>query len=179
MKKLFVILVALLCCSATVFAQNKGDKYIGGNLGLTIQAASSNYGDSAAAAGLAITPEFGIFVANNAKLGVGLGYELTGGTHTVMLVPNFAYYVRLCDGLYYTPGLELGFAMAAAEGIAIPGFVCGLHLFSLEFRPSQHFGFSANLMSFDFAALSKSGLTASAANFSLGVNPNVAFKYYF
>ena len=179
MKKLFVILVALLCCSATVFAQNKGDKYIGGNLGLAIQTASSNYGDSAAAAGVAITPEFGIFVADNAKLGVSLGYELTAGTHTIKLAPNFAYYVRLCDGLYYMPVLKLGFAMAAAEGIVIPGVVCGMDLFSLEFRPSQHFGFSANLLSFDFTALGKSGFTASAVNFSLGVNPTVAFKYYF
>ena len=63
----------------------------------------------------------------------------------------------------HTPGLELGFALAAMDGLSLPGFAMALHLFTLEFRPTEHFGFSANLLSLDFAALSKNGITASTA----------------
>lgn len=179
MKRFLTLLVAVLLCSSAAFAQNKGDKYIGGNIGLTIQSAGTSDGDGGVAAGIGFAPEFGYFVGKNFRLGASIGYELSAGTHTFTIAPNFAYYARLCDGLYYTPGLSVGFALAAAEGMAIPGFALGLELFSLEFRPSEHFGFSANLVSLNVVALSKYGVTMGGVGFNLGVNPTVSFKYYF
>lgn len=169
MKRFFIIVVAILLGCSVVSAQQKGDKYFGGMAGIAIQA-----GDGVGA-GFIIQPEFGGFVADKCKLGISAGYAISGGIHTFTLTPNFSYYVRLCDNVYYTPGIEAGFAMAAASGAVAAGVGVGLQLFSMEFRPTKHFGFTANLVSLNFV-----GMEGSAAiNFDLGVNPTVGLKYYF
>ncbi len=178
MKKFLVILVAMTLCSSAAFAQNKGDKYIGGYTGVAIQSVGIE-GENATAAGFAIEPEFGYFVANRLKIGASVGYSISSGTHTFTLCPTIAYYIPLCDGLYYTPGLEVGLVIGSSEGFTMPGVGLAAHLFTLEFRPTEHFGFSANLVSLDMAVLTKSGITASAVDFNLCVNPTVGFKYYF
>ena len=169
MKRFFIIVVAILLGCSVVSAQQKGDKYFGGMTGIAIQA-----GDGVGA-GFIIQPEFGGFVADKCKLGISAGYAISGGIHTFTLTPNFSYYVRLCDNVYYTPGIEAGLAMAAARGAVAAGVGVGLQLFSMEFRPTKHFGFTANLVSLNFV-----GMEGSAAiNFDLGVNPTVGLKYYF
>ena len=169
MKRFFIVVVAILLGCSVVSAQQKGDKYFGGMTGIAIQA-----GDGVGA-GFIIQPEFGGFVADKCKLGISAGYAISGGIHTFTLTPNFSYYVRLCDNVYYTPGIEAGFAMAAAEGAVAAGVGVGLQLFSMEFRPTKHFGFTANLVSLNFV-----GMEGSAAiNFDLGVNPTVGIRYYF
>lgn len=169
MKRFFIVVVAILLGCSVVSAQQKGDKYFGGMTGIAIQA-----GDGVGA-GFIIQPEFGGFVADKCKLGISAGYAISGGIHTFTLTPNFSYYIRLCDNVYYTPGIEAGFAMAAAGGAVAAGVGVGLQLFSMEFRPTKHFGFTANLISLNFV-----GMEGSAAiNFDLGVNPTVGLKYYF
>ena len=169
MKRFFIVVVAILLGCNVVSAQQKGDKYFGGMTGIAIQA-----GDGVGA-GFIIQPEFGGFVDDKCKLGISAGYAISGGIHTFTLTPNFSYYVRLCDNVYYTPGIEAGFAMAAARGAVAAGVGVGLQLFSMEFRPTKHFGFTANLVSLNFV-----GMEGSAAiNFDLGVNPTVGLRYYF
>lgn len=169
MKRIFIVVVAILLGCSVVSAQQKGDKYFGGMTGIAIQA-----GDGVGA-GFIIQPEFGGFVADKCKLGISAGYAISGGIHTITLTPNFSYYIRLCDNVYYTPGIEAGFAMAAAEGAVAAGVGVGLQLFSMEFRPTKHFGFTANLVSLNFVGMEG----AAAINFDLGVNPTVGLKYYF
>jgi hypothetical protein len=169
MKRFFIVVVAILLGCSVVSAQQKGDKYFGGMTGIAIQA-----GDGVGA-GFIIQPEFGGFVADKCKLGISAGYAISGGIHTFTLTPNFSYYVRLCDNVYYTPGIEAGFAMAAAEGAVAAGVGVGLQLFSMEFRPTKHFGFTANLVSLNFVGMEG----AAAINFDLGVNPTVGLRYYF
>lgn len=169
MKRFFIVVVAILLGCSVVSAQQKGDKYFGGMTGIAIQA-----GDGVGA-GFIIQPEFGGFVADKCKLGISAGYAISGGIHTFTLTPNFSYYVRLCDNVYYTPGIEAGFAMAAAGGAVAAGVGVGLQLFSMEFRPTKHFGFTANLVSLNFVGMEG----AAAINFDLGVNPTVGLKYYF
>jgi hypothetical protein len=169
MKRFFIIVVAILLGCSAVSAQQKGDKYFGGMTGIAIQA-----GDGVGA-GFIIQPEFGGFVADKCKLGISAGYAISGGIHTFTLTPNFSYYVRLCDNVYYTPGIEAGFAMAAAEGAVAAGVGVGLQLFSMEFRPTKHFGFTANLVSLNFVGMEGSAVI----NFDLGVNPTVGLRYYF
>ena len=169
MKRFFIVVVAILLGCSVVSAQQKGDKYFGGMTGIAIQA-----GDGVGA-GFIIQPEFGGFVADKCKLGISAGYAISGGIHTFTLTPNFSYYIRLCDNVYYTPGIEAGLAMAAARGAVAAGVGVGLQLFSMEFRPTKHFGFTANLVSLNFV-----GMEGSAAiNFDLGVNPTVGIRYYF
>lgn len=169
MKRFFIVVVAILLGCSVVSAQQKGDKYFGGMTGIAIQA-----GDGVGA-GFIIQPEFGGFVADKCKLGISAGYAISGGIHTFTLTPNFSYYIRLCDNVYYTPGIEAGFAMAAAGGAVAAGVGVGLQLFSMEFRPTKHFGFTANLVSLNFVGMEG----AAAINFDLGVNPTVGLKYYF
>jgi hypothetical protein len=169
MKRFFIVAVAILLGCSVVSAQQKGDKYFGGMTGIAIQA-----GDGVGA-GFIIQPEFGGFVADKCKLGISAGYAISGGIHTFTLTPNFSYYIRLCDNVYYTPGIEAGFAMAAAEGAVAAGVGVGLQLFSMEFRPTKHFGFTANLVSLNFVGMEG----AAAINFDLGVNPTVGLRYYF
>ena len=169
MKRFFIVVVAILLGCSVVSAQQKGDKYFGGMTGIAIQA-----GDGVGA-GFIIQPEFGGFVADKCKLGISAGYAISGGIHTFTLTPNFSYYIRLCDNVYYIPGIEAGFAMAAAGGAVAAGVGVGLQLFSMEFRPTKHFGFTANLVSLNFVGMEG----AAAINFDLGVNPTVGLKYYF
>jgi hypothetical protein len=178
MKKFFVIAVALMLCSSAVFAQNKGDKYIGGYAGVALQTQSID-GESATGAGFAIQPEFGYFVADRLKIGASIGYGIESGINALTITPNISYYARLCDGLYYTPGVELGLALGFAEGYTLPGFGFSANLGTLEFRPTEHFGFSANLFSLTFVVMSMEGITSSSVNVNLGVTPSVGFKYYF
>lgn len=170
MKRLLIVAAALLLGCSAASAQSKGDIYLGGMTGVAIQA-----GDGGVGAGFTIQPEFGGFVADRCKLGISIGYAVSGGIHSLTACPNFSYYVRLCDNVYYTPGIEAGFAMAISGG-AHPGLGVGLHLFSMEFRPTKHFGFTANLASLNFVALANAG---SALNFDLGLNPTFGVKYYF
>lgn len=170
MKRFLIAAVTIILGCTAVSAQNKGDMYIGGTAGIAIQASGGGVG-----AGLVVQPEFSGFVADRCRLGVSVGYGLSEGTHSITLCPNFAYYVRLSDGLYYTPGIEAGFVMAILRG-AYPGVGVALNMFSLEFRPTKHFGFSANLISLNFMALKSAG---SALNFDMGVNPTFGVKYYF
>jgi hypothetical protein len=178
MKKFLVIAVALMLCTSAAFAQNKGDKYIGSYAGVALQNVSID-GESATGVSFAIQPEFGYFVADRLKIGASIGYAIESGTNALTIMPNISYYARLCDGLYYTPGVELGLALGFAEGYTLPGFGVSANLGTLEFRPTEHFGFSANLFSLTFVVMSMEGITGSTVNVNLGVTPSVGFKYYF
>ena len=171
MKRFFITVVAIVLGCSAVSAQQKGDMYFGGMTGITIQSTSGN----GIGAGFIIQPEFGGFVADKCKLGISAGYAISGGIHSFTLTPNFSYYVRLCDNVYYTPGIEAGFAMAAAGGAVAAGVGVGLQLFTMEFRPTKHFGLTANLVSLNFVAIEGS----ASFNFDLGVNPTVGVRYYF
>ena len=72
--------------------------------------------------------------------------------------------------------LKVGKVTIAGAAAVAAGVGVGLQLFSMEFRPTKHFGFTANLASLNFVALASAG---SALTFNLGVNPTVGFKYYF
>ena len=178
MKNFLVIVVAMVLCTSAAFAQNKGDKYIGGYAGVQFQSVSLE-GDSVTDAGFQIQPEFGYFVADRLKIGASVGYGITSGVHALTLAPNISYYAPLCKGLYYTPGIELGLAVGFTEGYAVPGFGFSAHLLTLEFRPTKHFGFSANLFSLTYIGLTSDGLLLNTVSFNVGLNPSVGFKYYF
>ena len=185
MKKLIICIVAL-CAIFNLSAQSKGEKYLGGVLGISTTSLISG-GESVSAIKFAIAPEFGYFVANNFKIGASLGYGIESGTHTLEIMPNIEYYVKLCESFYYTPGLAFGFVAGFAEGIAMPGFGVALNLGSFEFRPTQKFGLSIGLLSFSYAHLTYREkydgqiykFSANGVNFNICINPSVGLKYYF
>ena len=182
MKKLFSTLIVLLVMSvSTVFAQQKGDIYIGGNFSVGVTSAIIE-GESATAVEFAIQPNMGYFVADKFMIGFGLGYSISGGdgtTHTLTLGPKLSYFVPLCDKLYYTPSLDILFCCAASDGYSIPGFGLGANIVGFEYQPTEHIGLSASLLSLDYVMLSKDGLTINTVDFGLTLSPSIGFKYYF
>lgn len=184
MKKLVISLLAIIAV-ATVSAQQKGEMYAGGSLGVGTTSTILD-GSSSTSVTFGIAPEFGYFVAKNFRIGASIAYELGyngGAVHSFTIMPNLAYYVEICDKFHYTPGVELGFALAASGGLVMPGFGVGLNLGSFEFRPTNKFGVSINLLSFSYALLTYKDeyfkSKSSAVNFNLGLSPSVGIKYYF
>lgn len=184
MKKIIISLLAIISVT-TISAQNKGEMYAGGSLGIGTSSLISE-GESATSVSFNIAPEFGYFVANNFKIGASISYGLESGnpsTHTLQIMPNMAYYARICDKFYYTPGLQLGFVCGISDGVSMPGFGVGLSLGSFEFRPTQKFALSVSLLSFEYVVMTYRyedfKFNMSGVNFRLGTTPSVGIKYYF
>ena len=156
MKRLIVTLAAAAMTCSAIFAQNRGDMYVGGILGVSGGSSKTSVtvgsttvkGDSTpSGTEFNLTGEFGYFFADNWRVSCGLGYELlsspTGkkdgkwlkdNTNVFAIGPSIAYYLNVTGNLYYTP--EFG--------------ICG-------------YNYS----------------TTSAVQFSLGIKPSVGFRYYF
>lgn len=178
MKKLFSTLIVLLVMSvSTVFAQQKGDIYVGGKFDVGVTSANST-----TAVEFAIQLNMGYFVADKFMIGFDLGYSILGGdgtTHALALGPELSYFVPLCDKLYYTPSLDILFCCAVSDGYSIPGFGLGANFVGFEYQPTEHIGLSASLLSLDYVMLSKDGLTLNTVDCGLTLSPSIGFKYYF
>ena len=170
MKRIIFCLIVVLSFHFTSHAQQKGEMHFGGNLGININSAASG-GISANSFGLNIIPEFGYFVTDNLKLGVSLGYGYSSSSHALTIMPNLNYYVRLCDNIYYTPGIEFGFCYTSGT----TGFGLGLQLFGIEIKPNSNWGIAINLISLNYLKLS----SINNVSFDLSYNPSIGFHYYF
>ncbi len=119
------------------------------------------------------------------RVGGSLAYGLASSdgttTHTLTIGPNVAYYVKLCDKLYYTPELNLGFAYASTDDISACGFTAGIALGAFEYKPATRWGITLNLVALEYAVLSYPDLDISnnAVSFRLGIKPTIGIKYYF
>lgn len=177
MKKFILLFTAAILMSAvTVQAQQKGDLFIGGNLGFTISSTSiEGYSDTGVA--LSLAPEVGYFPINNLKIGGQISYSLSDSTHTLMIMPSIGYYVRLCDNIHYTPTFSLGYAYANNSEYGMSGLGLQLDLFSVECKVYKQCALSINALSLSYALLSKNGISAN--NVTFGLNPTIGFRYYF
>lgn len=114
-----------MLCIPPLSAQNKGDKYVGGIIGITTTSISID-GSSASQTTFGFAPEFGYFASDRLRVGGSIGYQLISSdgetTHGLTAGPSLAYYVRLCDRFYYTPQLAVGFAFASTDGTSGYGF---------------------------------------------------------
>ncbi|WP_290535159.1 outer membrane beta-barrel protein [Alistipes sp.] len=184
MKRILLCALAILASVQLATAQNKGEKYIGGSLGVSTISIGFD-GTSASTTGFGIAPEFGVFVADRLRLGGSLAYNLSSSSgdtmHTLTLGPNLAYYIKLCDRFYYTPEIGIGFAYVSLYNTSGYGFSTGLSCGSFEFRPSTHCGLSFSLLTLQYTWLSYSdfGINGHITAFNFGVSPTIGFKYYF
>ena len=85
MKRLIVTLAAAAMTCGAIFAQNRGDMYVGGILGISGGSSKTSVtvgsttvkGDSTPSdTEFNLTGEFGYFFADNWRVSCGLGYEL-------------------------------------------------------------------------------------------------------
>ncbi len=183
MKKILVFMLAI-ASFATAAAQTKGDKYVGGMIGVATNSVFAD-GSSVNTTSVSIAPEFAFFVANRFRIGGAFNYTLGASqgdvTHSVEFGPELAYYARLCDKFYYVPSFGFGFAYTHIADVSGVGFELALGLGSFEFRPTRHFGLAMNLLTFSYAYQHYKDLDASgsAIGLKLGINPSVGIRYYF
>lgn len=146
MKRILLLVLAMLATSiATLSAQEKGDRFWGGQIGIQVH---TQTGDTSHA-NFNVAPEAGYFVAKNFRIGGFLSYSSTlKGERTNLFTfgPRMAYYVRLVDHLYLAPELSFYGAFGAVAGQSSAGVGLDVDLLSLEYRFSQRMGLSLKLL---------------------------------
>lgn len=179
MKKLLCLVLCLSAfCIEGVNAQNKGDMFVGGSLGVNITSVSSPILNSGSAFGFQLAPEFSYFVAKNCKLGAELSLNGNSGYATTFLVqPTFAYYMKLANNLYYTPGIKIGGGIRAFDSDITGIFTFGLDLFALEFKPTKRIGLSVSLVNFNYELETADNF--NIFSFDILTSPKFGFHYYF
>ncbi|MGM9763909.1 MAG: hypothetical protein ACI3ZQ_07815 [Candidatus Cryptobacteroides sp.] len=193
MKKVILIFAAMVA-SATMFAQQKGDMYIQGNLGLGLTSSVNNLSTSAKAGSekhtgltsdannlfnFGIAPKFGYFVADNLEVNVALKYNLglngnsgyekvddekTDGTPSNATVHTFMV----------TPGVSYYLPLISGKLYYTPAFGVGFGMMATASKvgsttesgdPVFAFGFNLDLAAFEYRFNSKMALTANFAGF--------------
>ena len=135
MKKLLTIVACMAIATTAVFAQQKGEMTIGGNLGFGVKSngittttkiaeSSVKTHDATPSGSFNITPQFGYFVIDNLQLNVGLSYDMSTSKtyenkdrneyfrkseHKYTLGIGLNYFVKICNNFYYTPGFFYDF----------------------------------------------------------------------
>lgn len=175
MKKITILFVAVAAMFASAAsAQQKDDMYVGGTLGFGVSSIGTN-GYMSTSASFNVAPEFGYFIADNIKIGVELAYGVSGGTHSLMLMPNAAYYLPIVDKLYYTPQLSVGGGFGANSGYTAGSFALSLNLASLEYKPVENMAISIGLVNLNYVRMEKT----NNVGFGFLTSPSVGFRYYF
>lgn len=216
MKKIIMVATAMVMACGAMSAQQKGDMYVGGILGVAGGSSKTNYtansvtvkGDGTpSTTTFTLNGEFGYFFADNWRISGSLGYGLVSNpdrkvddkwlrdnVNMFSIGPSVAYYLNIVGDLYYTP--EFGFGAyfgnvktdltkSSVQRNGLAGFGFGFHIGQFEFRPSDHFGFSVNVLSFDYAYTKLKGddsddySTTSAVQYNIGIQPSFGVKYYF
>ncbi len=210
MKRTLLTLAAIIGIAFSAAAQQKGDQTLGFNLGYntgktstTVQV-NDKQSDAITTLGgdnLSVGVEYGYFVANSLRIGgqIGYGYTANGSkTHSLTIMPNIAYYVRLADNFYYTPNFSIGFGLGTTgkdeytdESFTMCGLATELQPLAVEFRPTEKFAMSVSLCSLQYVFLAHSEsdeifnqqittkVKSNAFNFDLLANAQIGFKLYF
>lgn len=203
MKKVLLTLVAIVAVAFTASAQKQGEQHIGANLGyntgktnVTLSLRGDNYSEKESILGgdnLGVGVEYGYFVIDNLRVGGRIGYSYTADgdkSHSLTIMPNIAYYVRLADKFYYTPNFAIGFGLGTTgkdeytnESFTMCGLATELQPLAVEFRPTKKFAMSVSLCSLQYVFLTgdieQVKVDTGAFSFDLLANAQVGFKLYF
>lgn len=170
MKKITMLLLCVFSLiGSTSYAQNKGEMFFGGNLGIGVTAIEDGTNFA-----MNFSPEYGYFVAKNFRVGVNLNYTYNVA-HLFTINPSIAYYVKLVDKFYYVPELTVGGGLEAFDDEAFGLFQLGLNLFAVEFRPTQHFAVAVSMLNLSYAQLER----VNMFNFNLMGSSSVGLRFYF
>lgn len=210
MKRTLLTLVAIVAVALSASAQKQGEQTVGFNLGYNtgktttkIQVNDQKSNDATVPGGdnLSVGLEYGYFVIDNLRIGgrIDYGYTANGDkSHSLSIMPNVAYYVRLAADFYYTPNFSIGFGLGTTgkseytdESFTMCGLATELQPLAVEFRPTERFAMSVSLCSLQYAYLADSDsktvlhqeittkVSGSAFNFNLLANAQIGFKLYF
>lgn len=179
MKKILFLAVAAMLSFAAV-AQNKGDMFAGGMVGLSTGGSNSNvvYNGNAgektseiATVNFLFSVDYGYFVIDNLAISAGLEYALQAlpssdvrGKQYFQLVNaalfkiGAGYYVNLiADRFFYVPNITVGFGggsvvdQLSEQTLSMP-FAFGLSagLGTFEVKINDHIGLTANLLTLTY-----------------------------
>lgn len=151
--------------------------------------------------------EFGWFFADNWKLGVNIQYAfdsnpyeknngkwLRQNTNLVFAGPQLAYYLRICDGFFYTPqiaafgllGTTKTEAQRSTEIKDVFGYGFELAPGAFEFRPTSHFAFAVSFLSLGYThtKMKANGqydhdIKTDNITYNLALQPSIGLRYYF
>lgn len=210
MKRTLLTIVAIVAMALSASAQQKGEQTLGFNLnystGKSTTKVQINDEQSTAATilggdNLGVGLEYGYFIANNLRVGGQINYGYTADdskTHSLIIMPNIAYYVRLADNFYYTPNFSIGFGLGTTgandytnENFTMCGLATELQPLAVEFRPTQQFAMTVSLCSLQYVFLTDANsseilntqittkVSSNTFNFSLLANAQIGFKLYF
>lgn len=210
MKRTLLTIVAIVAMALSASAQQKGEQTLGFNLnystGKSTTKVQINDEQSTAATilggdNLGVGIEYGYFIANNLRVGGQISYGYTADeskTHSLIIMPNIAYYVRLTDNFYYTPNFSIGFGLGTTgtndytnENFTMCGLATELQPLAVEFRPTQQFAMTVSLCSLQYVFLTDANsseilntqittkVSSNVFNFSLLANAQIGFKLYF
>lgn len=205
MKKLFLSLALAIGMVVSVSAQKAGDQTISFKLGyetskssVVVSAGSDSYSETAPSENsFSLGLEYGKFLKDNIRVGLGFEYSSTGQSdsddkvNTLFVAPSVSYYMPIVQNLYYTPGLYVGYASTTSiekQGNSeyrteLNGYVVGLSLLSFEYRYSEKFAVNLNVGSFQYGSLSykedNAKLTVNTNALDILSNASVSFSLYF
>jgi len=151
--------------------------------------------------------EFGWFFADNWKLGANLQYAfesnpyekykdkwLRQNTNLVLVGPQLAYYLRICDGFFFTPQIAafglLGTTKSETQRISeikdVFGYGLELDPGAFEFRPTSRFAFSVSFLSlgYTFTKINADAqfdydIKTDSISYNLAIQPSIGLRYYF
>ena len=176
MKKIVVLLLCLSAiCANNLFAQQKGDMYVGGTLGFGVTTYTNEAVKLSDFTGI-ITPEFSYFVAKNFRIGADLSCNLADNGGIFTLSPSFAYYIELLDNFYFTPEITIGGGFIAGKNLALGAFSLGINLIGFELRPAEHIGISLNIDNTSYLFMPKDA--SSSMHFAILPSLALGFRYY-
>lgn len=178
MKRFLLTSIAIVAISCYAHAQQKGEFYLGGNVGVdtavSAVALSDGYdtgSETTIQANVGINFTVGYFLSNKWRIAAYYEANATAsGTYTdaeeVTPTTNLsydsaglglAYYKEIADGFYYVPELKICKAWGEfdVEGVNFPldGYSFNISLFQLEYRPTTHFATTVNLGYFNILNL--------------------------
>ncbi len=201
MKKLIILIAAILIAGSTASAQKKGDMYIGGGLEFGVGSQTTmvlkdtklRVSTDMSSINASFSPTFSYFILDNFRVGGSLilfcDYSEHEDIYHFFIGPEASYYVRLADNFYYTP--EIGFY--AGYGAVDLDFSCyntgifvtDINAAQFEFRPTRKLGFEVNIAGLEYRIMPGKVSDPDYDNsviinqFSLNIGASVALKYYF
>lgn len=190
--KRIILLSAAVLASLSLFAQRKGDKYISASMSASLGSQTIETFDGAytttssqpKGTTLSVMGEFGFFLADNFRLALALGVPfsstptsqisnvwLKSNTIGFQINPNIAYYVKLAQGLYYTP--EIGFSYEFGSykedltantsfNAKYSGWDVYANLLALEFQVNPKFAVGVGIGNITYAKAKIKDKTSSA-----------------
>lgn len=176
MKKQLITL--LLLTTTLTLSAAKGEKFISAKLSANFKKETTDYISSTPTATLSTSQqnftigagsEFGYFIADNFKVGIGLSgaysaietdnqVSTESSSFAIALSPNIAYYVRITDRFSYTPELGANFSLGKgySDDVELNAKSWDIYLkfIAFEFRISERFALGVDYGSIGYSSIS-------------------------